>query len=50
VAILSGVTIFCYLAIVPGLFKRGDRAMAIMAIVEVLILTLAASGLLAVGH
>jgi hypothetical protein len=47
VAILSGVTIFCYLAIVPGLFKRGDKA---MAIIEVIILTLAASGLLAVGH
>jgi len=50
VAILSGVTIICYLAIVPGLFKRGDKAYAIMALVEVVILSLAASGLLAVGH
>jgi hypothetical protein len=50
VAILSGVTIICYIAIVPGLFKRGDKAYAIMAIAEVAILTLAASGLLAVGH
>ena len=50
VAILSGVTIICYGAIVPGLFKRGDKAYAIMAIAEVAILTLAASGLLAVGH
>jgi hypothetical protein len=50
VAILSGVTIICYLAIVPGLFKRGDKAYAIMAIAEAAILTLAASGLLAVGH
>jgi len=50
IAILSGVTIFCYLAIVPGLFRRGDKAYAIMAIAEALILTLAASGLLAVGH
>jgi hypothetical protein len=50
VAILSGVTIICYLAIVPGLFKRGDKAYAIMALAEVAILTLAASGLLAVGH
>jgi hypothetical protein len=50
VAILSGVTIFCYLAIVPGLFKRGDKAYAIMALAEAAILTLAASGLLAVGH
>lgn len=50
VAILSGVTIACYLVIVPGLFKRGDKAYAIMALAEALILALAASGLLAVGH
>ena len=50
VAILSGVTIMCYLAIVPGLFKRGDKAYAIMALAEAVILALAASGLLAVGH
>lgn len=50
VALLSGVTIICYAAIVPGLFKRGDKAYAIMALTEVAILTLAASGLLAVGH
>ncbi len=50
VAILSGVTIFCYAAIVPGLFAKGDKAYAIMAILEVIILTAAASGILAVGH
>ena len=50
VAILSGVTIFCYAAIVPGLFRRGDKAYGIMAIAEVVILALAASGLLAAGH
>jgi len=50
VAILSGVTIICYLAIVPGLFKRGDKAYGIMALAEAVILTLAASGLLSVGH
>ncbi|MDD3618010.1 MAG: hypothetical protein RBR09_08740 [Desulfobulbaceae bacterium] len=49
IAILSGVTILCYIAIVPGLFKRGDKAYAIMAVAEVLILTLAASGLLTTG-
>jgi len=50
IAILSGITILCYLAIVPGLFRRGDAAYAIMAIAEAVILALAASGLLAVGH
>jgi len=50
IAMLSGVTIVCYLAIVPGLLKRGDKAYAIMALAEAAILALAASGLLAVGH
>ncbi|MBA3003946.1 MAG: hypothetical protein FP813_08860 [Desulfurivibrio sp.] len=50
IAILSGVTIVCYSIIAPGLFARGDKAMGIMAIAEVLILSLAASGLLSVGH
>jgi len=49
VAILSGVTILCYMAIVPGLFNRGDKAMGIMAIATAVILALAASGLLATG-
>ncbi len=49
VAILAGVTILCYLVITPGLFARGDKAMAFMALAEAVILTLAASGLLSVG-
>ena len=50
VAILSGVTIVCYLAIIPGLFRRGDTAMGVAAVITTLILMLAASGLLTVGH
>ncbi|MDF1578969.1 MAG: hypothetical protein RQ753_04545 [Desulfurivibrionaceae bacterium] len=50
IAILASVTIVCYSVITPGLFRRGDKAMGIMAIAEVLILALAASGLLTVGH
>ncbi len=49
VAILAGITILCYGVIIPGLFARGDRAMGIMAIVEIGILVLAASGILKVG-
>lgn len=49
VAILAGITIICYGVIIPGLFARGDMAMAIMAIVEIAILVLAASGILRVG-
>ena len=49
VAILSGVTILCYIVITPGLFARKDKAMAIMAMAEAVILTLAASGVLSGG-
>ncbi len=49
VAILSGVTIVCYLAIVPGLFARGDKAMGIICVATALILILAASGIVAGG-
>ena len=50
IAILAGVTIVCYAAIVPTLLKNNDKVYAILAIIEVIILSAAASGLLAVGH
>ncbi len=50
IAILAGVSIICYLAIVPTLLRKKDYAYLTMAILEVLVLTLAASGILAVGH
>ncbi len=50
VALLSGVTILCYLVIAPGMFKRRDYWMAIIVIAETLILSLAASGVLTIGH
>jgi hypothetical protein len=49
VAILAGITIMCYIVVIPGFFARGDMAMAIIAVVEVAILVLAASGVLRVG-
>ncbi len=50
VAILAGVTIVCYLAIVPVLLKSNDKVYVVLALLEVLVLSLAASGILAVGH
>ena len=49
IVILSGVTILCYLAVIPGLFARKDTAMGAIAVLTALILTLAASGILATG-
>ena len=50
IAVLAGVTILCYLAIIPILLKNNDRVYAVLAFLEVLILSLAASGILTVGH
>ena len=50
VAILAGVTIVCYAAIVPTLLRNKDVVYAILAVLEVIILSAAASGILAVGH
>ncbi len=50
IAMLAGVSILCYLAIVPTLLRKKDYAYLTMALLEVFVLTLAASGILAVGH
>jgi hypothetical protein len=50
ITILAGVTILCYLAIVPTLLRKKDNAYLAMSLLEVLVLVLAASGILAVGH
>ena len=49
IVILAGVTILCYAAIIPMLLKNKDRVYAVLAILEVIILTVAASGILGVG-
>ena len=49
IAILAGVTILCYAAIVPTLLKNKDRVYAVLALLEVIILTVAASGILGTG-
>jgi len=49
IAMLSGLTILCYAVILPILFKKKDTAYVIIAIAEILVLSLAASGLLKVG-
>ena len=50
IAILGGITIICYLAILPTLLRKKDNVYVTMALLEVVVLTLAASGILAVGH
>lgn len=49
IAILAGVTIICYLSIVPTLFRSNDKIYAVLALLEAIILTVAASGILGSG-
>jgi len=49
IVVLSAVTIFCYLAIIPTLLRGKDTVYAILAFLEALVLALAASGILSTG-
>ncbi len=49
IAMLAGLTILCYLAIIPTLSRRKDSAYLAIAIVEVAVLLLAASGVMKAG-
>ena len=50
VALLGLVTVACYLRVLPLALTRGDRLQAGIIVAQVLVLLLAASGLLAGGH
>ena len=49
IAILAGLTIVCFLAIIPILWRNDDKVYAVLALVEVIILCVAASGILGAG-
>jgi hypothetical protein len=49
IAFLAGVTIICYIAIIPIFFKKKDVVYGVLAIIEVLVLLLAATGILKTG-
>jgi len=50
VALLGLVTVVCYLRVLPRLLARRERLQAAIVAAQVLVLLLAASGLLAGGH
>ncbi|MGD8368484.1 MAG: hypothetical protein PVG78_12655 [Desulfobacterales bacterium] len=49
IAILAGTTMFCFLSIVPTLWRKNDKVYAVFAMLEVIILAVAASGILGAG-
>lgn len=50
IALLATVSVPCLLAVVPVFRARGERALVAICLLEVVVLLLAASGLLAGGH
>ena len=50
IIILAGASVLCYLAIVPLLLKRRDFIYAVLALLEVIVLVVAASGIVVLGH
>jgi hypothetical protein len=49
IAILAAVSMLCYIAILPGLIRKKDTPLIVIVILEVLVLALAASGILKSG-
>ncbi|MCS7150586.1 MAG: hypothetical protein N2Z40_06770 [Caldimicrobium sp.] len=49
ISFLAGLTIICYIRIVPIFFRKRDYLYSILVILQILILMLAASGILKVG-
>ncbi len=49
IAILAGLTILCYLVILPILIRKKDTPYVVIAIIEVAVLVLAASGIMKAG-
>lgn len=49
IAFLAGVTIVCYIAVIPLFFRKKDKVYGFLAVLEVLVLLLAASGILKTG-
>jgi hypothetical protein len=50
IAVLSGCSVVCLLAIIPIYVRRGDRAYAAICALEAVVLLVAASGVASVGH
>jgi uncharacterized membrane protein len=49
IAFLLLVTVICYLAIIPGLMRKKDTAYITLAVIEVIFMLVAASGILGPG-
>ena len=49
IVLLAGLSIICYLRVIPSLFRKKDTAIGAIALAEVIVLLLAASGIVGGG-
>lgn len=49
IAFLSLLTIICYIALIPGLIRKKDTTYTVIAILEIIVLLFAASGIVGAG-
>lgn len=49
IALLAGITIICFLVIIPTLWRNNDKVYAFLSLLEAVILSVAASGILGSG-
>lgn len=49
IVLLAGLTIVAYIPLIPAFLKKGDKVFALLALLEVLVLSLAASGIVGGG-
>ena len=49
IVLLAGLSIICYLRVIPSLYRKKDTIMAVIATAEVLVLLFAASGIVGGG-
>jgi hypothetical protein len=49
IVLLAGLTIIAYIPLIPAFLKKGDKVFALLSLLEVIVLTLAASGIVGGG-
>jgi hypothetical protein len=49
IVLLAGLSIVCYLRVIPSMFRKKDMVMAYIAVAEVVVLVFAASGIVGGG-
>ena len=49
IVLLAAMTLVCYIPLIPAFLKRGEKMMAALALAEIIVLAVAASGIVGSG-